>query len=225
MGFTYESNPWHDFYVLNRDAKTVQKNRFKKQPGKKYGLIIYPAIFYRYDGKTRYKNPHENVIYELDEKGKTSPVYYLDYGKYEKYNEVDDVEVQVKNNVGTNRANPESFEKIGLLGLSETDDYLFIHYGHQEQRKAGVYDKKKNTFYNLSDSNFELYGFQDDMFKGLPVFPKVGICNNILYSYFTAFDFKESLKTANNLSPTLQKLKNELDENNNPVLVLVKLKE
>ncbi len=226
MGFTYEKEPWRDFYVLTREAKTVQKNRFKKQPDKRYGLIVYPAIFYRFNGKTRYKNPHENVIYELDEKGKTHPVYYLDYGKYEKYSDEDDVEIQVKNNRGTNRANPDSFEKIGLLGfgLSETEDYLFIHYGHQEQRKAGVYDKKKKTFYNLFDSGFEMYGFADDLYGGLPVFPKSGIQNNWMFSSYTALEFKELFKASAKTDSSLKEIISGLDETDNPVLMLVELK-
>ncbi|QGY46992.1 6-bladed beta-propeller [Maribellus comscasis] len=225
MGFTYEKEPWHDFYILTSDAKTIQKKRFKKESGKRYGLIIYPPVFYRFKGKTRYKNPHENIIYEIDEKGKVSPVYYLDYGKYEKYNDADDVEVQVKNNVGTNRSNPDSFEKIGLLGLSETEDYLFIYYGHQEQRKAGVFDKRENTFYNLFDSDFDLFGFQDDLYNGLPVFPKVGINDSFLITSYTAMEFKEFLKGKGKTESNLKKTSSDLDENNNPVLMLVKLKE
>ncbi|MCG6189350.1 6-bladed beta-propeller [Maribellus maritimus] len=225
MGFTYEQEPWCDFYILNLKARTVQKNKFNKHPGNRYGLNVYPAIFYRFMGKTRYKNPHENTIYELDEKGKTTPVYYLDYGKYEKYSDVDDFEIQVKNNVGTNRANPESFEKIGLLGLSETEDYLFIYYGHQEQRKAGVFDKRENTFYNLFDSDFDLFGFQDDLYNGLPVFPKVGINDRFLITSYTAMEFKEFFKGKGKPESNLKKISSDLDENNNPVLMLVKLKE
>lgn len=225
MGLTYAAEPWNDIYLLNQNAKTIRKNRFKKQADKRYGLMIYPAIFYRYHGKTRYKNPYENIIYELDEKGRTTPVYELDYGKYEKYNDVDDVEIQVKNNIGTNRSNPKSFEKIGLLGLSETDNYLFIYYGHQEQRKFGVFDKKRKTFFNLFDTNFDLYGFHDDLYGGLPLFSKAGLNNSHFYCYFTAFEFKELLKSAKSLKPELKNMLDKLDENDNPVLILVKLKE
>ncbi len=225
MGFMYGKEPWHDFYLLDRDAKTIHKNKFKKQTDKKYGLMIYPALFYRYKGRTRYKNPYENVIYELDEKGKTTPVYELDYGKYEKYTDVDDVEIQIKNNVGTNRSNPKSFEKIGLLGLSEIDKYLFIYYGHQEQRKVGVFDKTSGTFYNLFDPYFDLYGFHDDLYGGLPLFPKAGIGESYFYQYYSAFEFKEYLKTAKSVKPELNKIAKEIDENDNPVLMLVKLKE
>ena len=225
MGFTYENAPWHDFYILNKDAKTVQKNKFKKQVDKRYGLMIYPAVFYRYRGKTRYKNPYENTIYELDEKGKTTAVYELEHGKYEQYNDVDDVEIQIKNNVGTNRSNPKSFEKIGLLGLSETDKYLFIYYGHQEQRKLGVFDKTSGTFYNLFDPNFDQYGFHDDLYGGLPLFPKAGIDESYFYQYYSAFEFKKYLKSAKSVKPELNKIANKIDENDNPVLILVKLKE
>lgn len=225
MSFTYEKEPWHDFYLLDQNAKTIQKNRFKIQTDKKYGLMIYPAVFYRYRGKTRYKNPYENTIYELDEKGRTTPVYELDYGKYEKYNDVDDVEIQIKNNVGTNRSNPKSFEKIGLLGLSEIDKYLFIYYGHQEQRKVGVFDKTSGTFYNLFAPNFDLYGFHDDLYGGLPLFPKAGIGESYFYQYYSAFEFKEYLISAKSVKPELNKIAEEIDENDNPVLMLVKLKE
>ncbi|KJF45691.1 6-bladed beta-propeller [Draconibacterium sediminis] len=225
MSFTYEKEPWHDLYLLDKNAKTIQKNRFKKQTDKRYGLMVYPALFYHYKGKTRYKNPYENVIHELDEKGRTTPVYELDYGKYEKYSDVDDVEVQVKNGIGTNRSNPKSFEKISLLGLSETDAYLFICYGHQERRKLGVFDKSNGTFFNLFDTNFDLYGFHDDLYGGLPLFPRVGLKNSQFFTYYTALEFKELLKAAKSLKPELKNMLNKIDENDNPVLILVELKQ
>ena len=223
-GFTYENEPWKDYYILNSDAKILQKNKFKKLADKRYGLMIYPPIFYRFKGMTRYKNPYENIIYEIYSDKKPKPVYFLDSGKYYKYNDIEDVEIQVRNNVGINRANPKSFEKIGILGISETDDYLFFYYGHQEQRKAGVYDKKEKTYYKLFDKEFELYGFKDDMCGGLPVFPKNGITGNMIYCYYDAYEIKEYLNKNPKLGPKLKKVVDSVDESDNPVLMLVKLK-
>ena len=225
LGFTYESEPWKDFYILDREAKTLGKNKFKKQPDKRYGIVIYPPIYYTYKGKTRYKNPHENIILEIDESKKPKPVFYIDYGKYEKYEDVDDVEIRVKNNVGTNIANPKRYEKIGLLGLSETEGFLFIYYSHQEQRKVGVYDKSKTTFYQLMEKESELFGFRDDLYGGLPVFPKNGIVGNVLYSHFHIFELKEYLKGASGLDPELKGIIESREEGDNPMVVIATLRD
>jgi len=223
-GFTYENEPWNDYYILNSDAEILQKNKFKKLANKRYGLMIYRAIFYRFKGITRYKNPYESIIYEIYGDKKPKPIYFLDYGKYDKYNDIEDVEIQVRNNVPTNRANPKSFEKIGILGLSETNEYLFIFYSHQEQRKVGVYDKINKTYFKLFDKEFELFGFQDDMYGGLPVFPKDGITENMICCHYNAFEIKEYLSKNSKLDPKLKKVVDSVDESDNPVLMLVKLK-
>ncbi len=224
LNFTYENEPWRDFYILDREAKTVGKNKFMKQPDKSYGIVIYPPIYYTYRGKTRYKNPHENIIYDIDGSKKPEPVYYLDYGKYEKFSDVDDVQVRVKNNVGTNRANPKSFEKIGLLGLSETNAFLFIFYVHQEQRKVGVYDKNEKAFYQLIEKETKLYGFKDDLYGGLPIFPENGIREDVLYTHFDMFQLKEEQNRTSGLDPVLKQIVESGDENDNPVVVIAKLK-
>jgi 6-bladed beta-propeller len=220
LGFTYENEPWKDFYILDREAKTVNKNKFVKQPDKKYGIVIYPPIFYSYKGKTRYKNPYENIIFEIDESKQPRPVYYLDYGKYEKYSDADDVEIRVKNNLRTNRANPKSFEKIGLLGLSETDNYLFIFYGHQEQRKVGIYDKNRNTFYQLFEEESKLFGFKDDLYGGLPVFPENGIYDHVLYTHYDILNLKENLDGTSGVAPKLRTIIESGGESDNPVVVI-----
>lgn len=223
MGFTYESEPWKDLYMLNRDAKVIKKNKFKKQADKRYGLMIYPPLFYRYNEKTRYKNPHENIIYEVGIDNKPAPVYYLDYGKYEKYNDIDDAEIKVRNGVGTNIPNPKSREKIGLLGLSECDDFLFIYYGHKEERKVGVFDKQAKTFSQLIDKESGLFGLHDDLFGGLPVFPKSGITDDTLYMHYHAWEVKSYLDGNSKIKPELKEVVDSLDENDNPVLIFVKL--
>ena len=223
MGFTYENTPWKDFYILNRDGDIIQKNKFKKQANKRYGMMIYPQIFYQYNGKTRYKNPYENIIYEINEDKKASPVYFLDYGKYEKYNDIDDAEVKIRNGVGTNIPTPKSSEKIGLLGLSETTDYLFIYYGHQEERRFGVFDKKAKTFFKIFDNTLEIFGFSDNMHGGLPVLPTNGIINKTLYTCYDAWELKEYLNKTPKIK--LKKIIDSINQNDNPVLLLVKLKE
>lgn len=225
MGFTYEKEPWYDFYILDKEGETLRMNKFVKLADKKYGLVVYPPIFYTYQGKTRYKNPHENIIYELGDSKKPTPVYFIDYGKYEKYSDEDDVQISIKNNVGINRSNPKSFEKIGLLGLSETDDFLFIFYGHQEKRKVGVYDKKENSFYQLLEKEGDLYGLKDDLYGGIPLFPKNGISNGTLYTHIDIHELKEYLIGASGADPLLKKIAESANESDNPIVVVATLKQ
>jgi len=225
MGFTYEEEPWRDLYLLDRDTNTIGKNKFVKQRDKNYGIVIYPAIFYTYNGKTRYKNPHENTIFEIDGSKKLKPVYYLDYGKYEKFSDVDDVEIRIKNNIGTNITNPKSLEKIGLLGLSETEDYLFIFYVHQEQRRVGVYDKYKKTFYQIFEKGTDLYGLKDDLYGGPPVFPENGISDRIMFTHFNVYNLKEYLDGTSGVAPELKRIIESGNENDNPVVAIATLKQ
>ncbi|TKG89805.1 6-bladed beta-propeller [Puteibacter caeruleilacunae] len=224
MGFSYEREPWRDLYVMTDDAKALQKNKFKKQADKRYGLMIYPPIFFRYNGMVRYKNPHENIIYNISRDDKPNPVYYLDYGKYERYSDVDDAIIKVKNGVGTNLRNPKSTEKIGLIGMSETDDFLFMDYGHREGRRFAAYNKKDKSFYQIFDNDFELYGFKDDLHNGLPLLPKHNIANNVFIMSYHAWKVKEYLQGKSNLSPRLKKIVDAIDESDNPILIFVELK-
>ncbi len=224
MGFTYEKTPWSDFYVIDREANTIHKNKFKKEADKKYGLTVFPPVFYHFQGKLRYKNPHENIIYEITENGKTKPIYYLDFGVYESKNEVDEFEIRGKKGNLSIRANPKSYEKIGITEMSESAEFLFINFAHKNEKQFGVYDKVAKTFYTVYDSKNKLYGFTDDILEGIPVYPKLVIYNNNLYSYFDAYYLIVKLK-GKTKNPDLQKIINSLDIGDNPVVIIGELKE
>jgi hypothetical protein len=224
MGFTYEKQPWTDLYFLDTNGKTVKKNRFDYDKNNKYAFTVFPALFYQFDGETRYKNPHQNFIYEITNDNSLVPVYYLDYGVYESKSGVDEFEFSVnKKNEVTYRANPKSSEKIGILRIDETKDFLLITYVHQTGKHLGVYDKKVGRFYRVFDGSYGSYGFTDDLMSGIPFFPNY-ITGNYIISYVNAVSLIESSKNLgkdNDLKEIVSKIKEE----DNPILIIGKIKE
>lgn len=223
MGYTYEELPWTDIYFLDLQGKTVNKNQFKYEKDKKYGFTVFPALFYTFEGKTRYKNPYQELIYEIGSNYSLSPVYYLDYGVYKSKSELDEFKINInaKKEV-TVHTNPQSSEKIGVTRLAETKDYLHICYVHKDEKQYGVYDKKMQKFYRVFDEKFESYGFSDDMLGGIPFVPK-SITSDYLVSYVQAYSLIESLQK-NDKNTKLKDILSKIKEGDNPVLIIASLK-
>ena len=222
MGHTYEKLPWTDIYFLNTQGKVIKKNRFKHEKDKKYGFTVFPALFYTFKGKTRYKNPNENLIYEVDSDYLLNPVYYLDYGVYESKSELDEFQISInKKKEVSVRANPKSSEKIGLTVLTETQGYLHIRFAHKNGKQFGVYDKKADRFYQVFDKTYESYGFTDDILGGVPFVPR-STTEGYLVSYVHAYELMESLKGFQK-DNSLKDVLTGLGEGDNPVIILGKL--
>ena len=223
MGFTYEKQPWTDLYFLGTNAKIIKKNRFDYDKNTKYAFTVFPALFYQFDGKTRYKNPHQNIIYEITNDNSLTPIYYLDYGVYESKSGVDEFEFSVNEKKEiTYRANPLSSEKIGILRIDETNGYLLISYVHKDGKQFGVWDKKTGKFYRVFDESYESYGFSDDIMGGIPFVPTY-TTGSYLVSYVHAVKLIESLKNLkkdNNLKDIVSKIREE----DNPILIIAKKK-
>lgn len=223
MGYTYEKLPWTDLYFLNAQAKTIKKNKFNFDKDKKYGFTVFPALFYKFKGTTRYKNPNQNLIYEISDDYSLSPIYYLDYGVYESKSEIDEFQIQInKKNKVSIKANPLSAEKIGLTRIDETNAYILINYVHKNENKLGVYDKKAQKFYQVFDREYDSYGFSDDILGGIPFVPKSSD-GDYLISYEHAFSLLESLKDYKK-NDGLKNIISKIKENDNHVLILVKQK-
>jgi hypothetical protein len=223
MGFTYEKQPWTDLYFLGTNAKIIKKNKFDYNKNNKYAFTIFPALFYQFNGKTRYKNPHQNIIYEIANDNSLTPIYFLDYGVYESKAGVDEFEFSVnKKKEVTYRANPLSSEKIGILRIDETKDYLLIGYVHKNEKQFGVWDKKAKKFYRVFDESHGSYGFSDDIIGGIPFVPTY-TSGNYLVSYVHVFKLIES---SNNFGKNndLKEIVSKIKEEDNPILIIGKIK-
>jgi hypothetical protein len=130
------------------------------------------------------------------------------------------------------------WQSLSILG---SEKYLFVEYLRQKEQKRtyAFYDVEKGEFFETYtiDSNDQSYTICNSWDNGPAIRPNVIISNNKSYSivqWIDAYELKSHLisKVFTNSIPKypekkkeLEKLTNSLNENDNPVLMLVKLKE
>ena len=123
-----------------------------------------------------------------------------------------------------------------------TKNYLFVAYIFDYKNYTGIYVNSENQFYNVNvteDWNFiNGPGIVNDFDSGVPLIPLsyyrdkkgkeylIGEVNPFQLKAYVASDvFKNSTPKYPEKKKQLEKLANSLTENDNPVLMLVKLKE
>jgi len=102
----------------------------------------------------------------------------------------------------------------------------------------GIYDKKsKDTYFVKPTNTFEQIeptGIYNDIDGGVNFYPKQANFNDLLISWIRAFELKQyiasntfqsSIPKYPEKKKTLVKLADSLDDNDNPVLMLVRLKD
>ena len=102
----------------------------------------------------------------------------------------------------------------------------------------GLYDKQNDEFFLVAPSNvdhqIEPTGIKNDIDGGINFMPRYAVNDTLIVGWFEAFELKmyvasETFKNSTPKYPEkkeeLEKLAASLDENDNPVLMLVKLKE
>ena len=133
--------------------------------------------------------------------------------------------------------NKTSWHLSSVLGTSQ---FLILHYVAMNDKKYvyTVFDLKTNTLHEISSINFDGEIDKVNTYDGGPLFaPKARIYlnnENWLINSIDAFQlivltnsdaFKNSTPKYPEKKKQLEQLANSLDENDNPVLMLVKLKE
>lgn len=96
------------------------------------------------------------------------------------------------------------YKKICILNIYATGRYFFLDYIYNDESFMGLYDTKENKYNKLQD------GFYDDFYKTGVVKPRP-LSNSKMY--FT----KQGYEAVGKIS--------HVDENDNPVLMIVRLKE
>lgn len=121
------------------------------------------------------------------------------------------------------------------INLIETKNYLFYQFYLEREMHLVYYNKELNKTYKITENNNT--AFENDVDGGYSFLPKyfVEIENNEyvlnwietykLKEYIKSEEFKTSTPKYPEKKKALEKLANSLDENGNPVLMLVKLKE
>ena len=191
------------------------------------GRIVFNEehIYYYFNDNLHLKEAYSDTIYKFNSEGKHIPKYVLDLG-------ILSVPASIKNNSESMRSF-FSGEYFGVNGIYESDQYLIFKYIHNNKRNnLMIYNKKTGKIENFPEDE-RSGGIKNDLDGGPDFIPEHND-NNLFLQKINAFEFiahvaSEEFRNSNPKYPEkkkeLEELAASLDENDNPVLMLVKLKE
>ena len=203
---------------INGVTISEKKNYIKFKPKELFG-IIPSLITFKFDNCIFYYEQMNDTIFKINSFGIVNPEYV-----FENTND---------------RLTPEVY-KNGLLNISsynipksilETPRYLMILSSKSSKEKLFMFDKKKKYLINTKQGLSSIYNNYDN---GLSFIPTIITNNNwgvqVLYAYelkahVASKAFKNSTPKYPEKKKELVQLANSLNENDNPVLMMVKLKD
>jgi hypothetical protein len=185
---------------------------------------LSPSL-YKYKDEIRIINGNDDNIISINNELKIDTVYKLNYGKY-------------------NRNNPQN-EEYNVLdrykSFFESSSYLFMQFRTNslplKKRKihnvtgkivslslaCSFFNKKTGEFTFIDPSEVDEFGFKDDINNGPAVWPLYISHDDYMVTMIEAYKFIQYAQT-HKVSDKFKKIADSLKEDDNPVVVLVKLK-
>lgn len=201
----------YQLYVVGLNGKPVHKFKGYIEEGKKYGLNLTTRDYmYVFNGDTYFKPALENKVYKVSKATPKKKSLVWDF--YTKNKDVD---------VTRNELNPQNrMKSLSIFRLKETNRYMFVLYGLENKVYLGMYDKSQKNFQNIR--------IEDDLSGGIDFVPSGKSPEGFLINAYFPKAIKENEKYGTGKLPDrvndLKKLLVEMDDEDNPVLILVTLK-
>lgn len=178
------------------------------------------ASYYWYNNKMYIKETALNDTLYVIENNKFIPYMRIHAGKYE-------VTPEIREETDAQKFFARSYECAILKAIIETEKYLIYNYRYQEEAYYCYYDKSSRKTYTLQSNK----GIPNDYNGGFAFWPDKQR-NKTWYTFYNAHQFEEELNKQKKLTPKGPKeavagfsnLMEKLDTEDNPVLVIVKLK-
>lgn len=199
------------------------KNNYIRFKPPELSSLIPSMITYKFDDAVYYYEQYNDTIFKISNSEIKSAYIFL----HDK-----------------TRFTPEIFIRDGMRNLSsyyiprniiESSKYLIILFHINSKNKLTVLNKKNKNFFEIKGrKNNGIFNDIDGGINFLPLIYNEEENEEYLISVINAFEYKvhvtsDAFKNATPKYPEkkteLEKLANSLDENDNPVLMLVKLKE
>ncbi len=172
-----------------------------------------------------YWNHYNDTIFQIDQDG-YKPCYLFGHG---------DFRIPTRDITISEVIQGRFLTISNLIG---TKNYLFLSYFYNKTLHTAFLNKASGKFFmtkNYWESEKKIAGFMNDIDCGLPFTPKYIFKKDgseYLLSWYSAYDiknyvssekFKKTIPKVPAKKGALEKFANNLDENDNPVLKLVKL--
>lgn len=210
----------------------------------------FAAQFYKLGDEIRYKELLNDTVWQL-ENFSLKPIYLLDRGKYGTPNNIRSLPtnilfqklaqaIQIDLLFETKqyiiiRTQFRKYYPFDFYRQTQIDENPYRNLPHDI---LGVYDKLNDDFFFVTPSNLpdQLYptGIENDFDCGINFIPEYKIEPDLMINWIYPYELKKyvlskSFKNSIPLYPAkkkeLEQLAKSLDENDNPVLMLVKLKD
>ncbi len=213
----------YSFVLIDANGQITKKYKNKYKFNISTGAIYFRSecIFYQYDEILHCKELNSDTIFSFDN-GAFIPKYILKQGEAKYTTDLREKGISAK------------LDKFIIQKkIFESENYLFYQYGLKQRDNCLIQNKSDGTQYLMDNET----GLVNDMDNG----PNFKIQNTetvdgteYMVSWIDAFElkahvasneFKNSTPKYPEKKKELEQLANGLDENDNPVLMLVKLKE
>lgn len=217
----------HDWVIIDTFGNTIndKNNPYPEFNGRMGGMTTLS----KFNGNILYWDNFKDTVFHVHPDFTYTPVCVLEKGEHklpmttEGYNPLDDFLKKMSN-------------YLILNNFLETNKFFILNYELNSTQKLAVIDKKsdKATVMDLTDSE---NGIENDLDNGLPFQPdkyfEIGN-EKYLAAFIQPYELKTHIASRNFTKSTpkypekkkkLEKLANNLNENDNPLLMFVKLKE
>lgn len=175
-----------------------------------------------FDGHIRLFEDLNDTIYNI-EGNKISPAYILNLGPYK-----GPFDFMTTVNIRESRT-----KYLRLFDFWETHNYLFFRFYHEKKSYKGQFNKRTREFHKILETKANSNRLYNDIDGGLPFWPWYAVKDKEWICCFDAIDFKKQLSeewfqasevSQGNKREKLKKFVDNLSIDDNPVLMIVKLK-
>ena len=207
---------------LNNNIQKVYKNYHKRNS--RPALVNPFSAFYTYQGNIIFREYGCDTLFKV-KKDDLMPYYILSLGNKEIPPDFPIIDGRKFVEIGCRDEYPG---KYYLQLIFENTDNLYVNLDNfnDADRMYGFINKHSHTVKIIGKD-----GFQNDIDGGLPFFPKFVYNDSILVDYVNAFDLRAHVLNGNASEmrrlygqkyDDLVKLVNSIDDESNPIVVMIK---
>lgn len=202
------------FEIIDDRTKQIKSTFYDNRPFKDTNKFTFFGVeFYQFNSELYVKEYFNDTVFQMNESRKVPSIVFKS-GKYSP--------------PFYERETFDFTEYHSIREIIETNNQVFFKLNYKKQAHFCFYDKRSKQVFISYNSQKEGNGYENDIDGFVPFTPQTLSENNELISYVYPYQirqwFNENPDKAAKLTPELKSFR-KINENDNPVLMLVKLKE
>jgi hypothetical protein len=218
----YKTNGFYPFALLDPTGKLIKEILSDEVPaGKRMAFVSVPDFCASSNGGVLVTNFGRDVVYEILPNGEIKPYAIFLLGRMKM---PDDDYYDLAKHI------QHQFDYVMGLGCMEIGHLIEVSYSHEMHSDLGYYSPVTSKLFFRDSTATGEYGFHNDL-DGGPSFSGNWQEGNFFYTYLMAVDLKQNRKyyeKQESLYPEKKKalleMIDSLDDGDNPVIMIVKLR-